>query len=90
MPLATRYDVCTRRNACATLRRMAVQQQHQLVSYSDAMRLAGIRQRVFYERLKARGVATFADPADRRRRWILRSDVATLASPTKRQESSAA
>jgi hypothetical protein len=69
---------------------MAVQQQLQLITYSDAMRLAGIKQRAFYSRLKSRGVPTFADPADRRRRWVLRSDVATLASPTKRQESSAA
>jgi hypothetical protein len=54
------------------------------------MRLAGIRQRAFYSRLKKYGVPTFTDAADRRRRWILRSDVATLATPVKRQESSAA
>jgi hypothetical protein len=55
------------------------------------MKLAGVRQRAFYSRLKKYGVPTFTDAADRRRRWILRSDVATLASPVvKRQESSAA
>ncbi len=58
-----------------------MQQQLQLVTYSEAMRLAGLRQRVFYERLKDRGVTIFADPADRRRRWILRSDVEKLAEP---------
>ena len=67
-----------------------MQQQLQLVSYAEAMRLAGLRQRVFYERLKDRRVAIFADPADRRRRWILRSDVETLASPAKRREPSRA
>jgi hypothetical protein len=63
-----------------------VQEQHQLISYADAMRLAGLRQRVFYERLKDCGVAIFADPADRRRRWLLRSDVEKIASPLKRRE----
>jgi len=67
-----------------------MQQQLQLVTYAEAMRLAGLRQRVFYERLKDRGVATFADPADRRRRWILRSDIETLAEPAKRREPSRA
>ncbi len=67
-----------------------MQEQRQLVGYPEAMRLAGIRQRAFYSRLKKYGVPTFTDAADRRRRWILRSDVATLATPVKRQESSAA
>ena len=67
-----------------------MQEQHQLISYADAMRLAGLRQRVFYERLKDCGVAIFADPADRRRRWILRSDVETLATPVTRREPSRA
>ncbi len=67
-----------------------MQEQLQLVSYAEAMRLAGLRQRVFYERLKDRGVAIFADPADRRRRWILRSDVEKIASPLKRREGSRA
>ncbi len=67
-----------------------MQQQNQLVTYAEAMRLAGLRQRTFYEQLKGRGVAIFADPADRRRRWILRSDVETLASPVKRRGDSAA
>ncbi len=66
-----------------------MQQQLQLVTYADAMRLAGLRQRVFYERLKDRGVAIYADPDDRRRRWILRSDIETLAAPAKRRGSSA-
>jgi len=69
---------------------MAVQQQLQLVSYSDAMRLAGCRQRAFYSRLKLRGIEVYTDSADRRRRWILRSDVEKIASPVKRQEPSAA
>lgn len=69
-----------------------MQQQLQLVTYTEAMRLAGLRQRVFYERLKDRGVTIFVDPADRRRRWILRSDVEKLAEtrPAKRGEKTAA
>ncbi len=67
-----------------------MQEQLQLITYVEAMRLAGIRQRAFYERLKDRGVATFADPADRRRRWILRSDVEKIASPVTRREPSRA
>ena len=78
------------RNDCAAHRRTAVQEQLQLISYAEAMRLAGLRQRVFYERLKDCGVAIFADPADRRRRWILRSDVERLASPAKSREPSRA
>ncbi len=62
-----------------------MQEQRQLVSYAEAMQLAGLRQRVFYERLKGRGVTIFADQADRRRRWILRSDVEKLAEPVKRR-----
>ena len=58
-----------------------MQQQLQLVTYAEAMRLSGLRQRVFYERIKDRGVAIFADPADRRRRWILRSDIEKIAEP---------
>jgi hypothetical protein len=49
------------------------------------MRLAGLGQRVFYERLKGRGVPIFADQADRRRRWILRDDVEKLAEPVARR-----
>jgi predicted HTH domain antitoxin len=63
-----------------------VQEQLQLVTYAEAMRLAGLRQRVFYERLKHRGVTIYADQDDRRRRWILRDDVAKLAEPVKRRE----
>ncbi len=67
-----------------------MQQQLQLVTYADAMRLAGLRQRVFYERLKDRGVAIYTDPVDRRRRWILRSDIEKIASPLTRREPSRA
>ncbi len=67
-----------------------MQQQNQLVGYSEAMRLAGLKQRVFYERLKDRGVAIFTDPADRRRRWILRSDVEKIAEPAQPQRKIAA
>ncbi len=67
-----------------------MQEQRQLVSYVEAMRLAGLGQRVFYERLKHRGVTIFADQADRRRRWILRSDVEKLAEPAKRRDPVAA
>ncbi len=63
-----------------------MQEQLQLVTYAEAMRLAGLGQRVFYERLKHRGVTIFADQDDRRRRWILRSDVEKLAEPVKRRE----
>ena len=67
-----------------------MQEQLQLVTYAEAMRLAGLRQRVFYGRIKDRGVAIFADPADRRRRWILRSDVEKIAEPAHPQRKAAA
>jgi hypothetical protein len=57
-----------------------VEQQLQLVTYDQAMKLAGLRQRVFYERLKESGVPIYADPRDRRRRWILRADVEKLTT----------
>ncbi len=66
-----------------------MQEQLQLVTYVEARRLAGIGQRTFYERLKDRGVAIFTDPTDRRRRWILRSDIATIAEPVKRARTAA-
>ena len=67
-----------------------MQEQLQLVSYAETMRLAGLRQRVFYERLKDRRVAIYTDPDDRRRRWILLADIEKIASPLKRRGGTAA
>ena len=67
-----------------------MEQSRQLVTYPDALRLSGMPRRTFFKRIKGHDIAVYIDPDDRRRRWILRSDVETLASPVKRRESSPA
>jgi len=63
-----------------------MEQSRQLVSHPDALRLSGLPRRTFFKRLKAHGIEVYTDPDDRRRRWLLRSDVERIASPLKRRE----
>ena len=66
-----------------------MEQARQLVTHPDAMRLAGIPRRTFFKRMKAHGIVVYTDPEDRRRRWILRSDIEKIASPLTRRGDSA-
>lgn len=58
----------------------------QLMTYLEAMKLSGVPRRTFFTRLKDRDIAVFTDPDDRRRRWILRSDVAKLTERQQRRK----
>jgi hypothetical protein len=63
-----------------------MEQSRQLVTHPDAMQLSGLARRTFFKRLKAHGIEVYTDPDDRRRRWLLRSDIEKIASPLKRRE----
>lgn len=57
---------------------MEATQTRQLLTYDQAMKLAGVSQRTFYRRLANGLIPIYTDPADRRRRWIDRRDVPLL------------
>ena len=67
-----------------------MEQSRQLVSHPDALRLSGLPRRTFFRRLNAHGIEVYTDPDDRRRRWLLRSDIEKIAAPLKRREEIAA
>lgn len=66
-------------------------ESRQLLTYPDAMQVAGIRRRTFFKRIKERGIAVYIDPTDRRLRWLDRRDIEKLTEPVvrRREESRA-
>ncbi len=58
---------------------MEAVETRQLISYETAMKLTGLPRRTFYRRLGSVLIPIYVDPADRRKRWLDRNDVAKLA-----------